>query len=157
VPQPGDRSPPRYRVEAKWRLVDRHCHIFAGLVDERDAGNRGARMILSSLLLLAAAAAPPAAPAASAPRVADIDFDLAKVAVEAGRCGRQASGEILVCGRRSGGDYPMEEWERIFAARPLLAETEIAPGVTGRAFVQSVQFPNGEVSKRIMVGIKLPF
>jgi len=111
-------------------------------------------MILSSLLLLAAAAAPPATPA---PGVADIDFDLAKVAVEVGRCGRQASGEILVCGRRSGGDYPMEEWERIFAARPLLAETEIAPGVTGPAFVESVQFPNGEVSKRVMIGIKRPF
>ena len=111
-------------------------------------------MILSSLLLLAAAAAPPAAPA---PRVADIDFDLADMAADVGRCGQQASGEIVVCGRRSGGDYPMEEWERVFAARPLLAETEIAPGVTGRAFVQSVQFPNGEVSKRIMVGIKLPF
>ena len=115
-------------------------------------------MILSSLLLLAAAAAPPATPAAPAPRVADIDFDLAKLAVEEGRCGRQASGEIVVCGRRpSGSDYPMEEWEQVFASRPLLAETEIAPGVTGRAFVQSVQFPNGEVSKRIMVGIKLPF
>ena len=91
-----------------------------------------------------------------------VDYDLAKAPSEwsmnaTGRCGSQDGAEIVVCGRRGGGGYPMEKWERIFAQKPLVAEADIGRGATARAYVQRVEMPNGEVSNRMMVGIKLPF
>ena len=109
-------------------------------------------MALSFLLTLQAAAAPVSAPAAAPP------FDLAKVgsaAGEADRC-RRPSGEIVVCGRPTP-DYPLEQWEKVFATSPVVAETPILGGkATARAYVESVGV-GGFVSKRAMIGIKLPF
>jgi hypothetical protein len=94
------------------------------------------------------------------------DFDLAGVrpaddldllsAREA--CRRQSPDEILVCGRRRSADgYPMEEMERVFATRPIVAEMSIGGGAAGRAFVESAALDRGAVSTRVMVGIRLPF
>lgn len=113
-------------------------------------------MALAWLLALQAAA--PSAPAVPA------DFDLATfrpTEPEAGRspaCGSGGGSEIVVCGRRrGGGDYPYEEMERRYQEKPLVAETTIGGGATARAYVESVAMPQGEISKRVMVGIKLPF
>ena len=116
-------------------------------------------MALVFLLALQAAAPPPALGA--------IDFDLARVRPAefgldgAGRtrgCDRADSSTIVVCGRRpSGVGYPLQEWARIFEPRPIVAETRLTGNLSGRAYVESVAFPNGEISNRVMVGVKLPF
>ena len=115
-------------------------------------------MQLALLMAFQAAAAP--APSAAAP----IDFDLAKARptdMGLGRsrpCAEKDPDEIVVCGRRPGGDaYPLDEMSRRFESRPMVAETGIGGGATARAYADSVQMPNSEISKRIMVGIKLPF
>ena len=110
-------------------------------------------------LWLALQAASPAPPAGAAP----VDFDLADVPEAAPGLRRTCRGadsdEIVVCGqrRRGGGDYPLEAMARIFETKPIVAETGIGGGAVARAFVESVTMPNGEVSNRVMVGIKLPF
>jgi hypothetical protein len=113
-------------------------------------------MAFALLLALQGAAAP------APPAVAPLDFDLAELARrqanEPGGCGPGPAGEILVCGRRPGnGDYPLEQWERVFREKPLVAEIGIGGGNTARAYTEQVDFGNGHVSKRIMVGVKLPF
>lgn len=116
-------------------------------------------MSLALMLALQAAVAPPA------PLVAPIDFDLARYRSDApglglpGRdCAADAPAAIVVCGRRrSGGAYPMEEMERLYAQEPLVAEIGLIGNARARAYVQSVEFPNGQVSNRVMIGIKLPF
>ncbi|HEX8584281.1 MAG TPA: hypothetical protein VF680_07720 [Allosphingosinicella sp.] len=117
-------------------------------------------MALAFLIALQAAAAVPPAAAAEA---AAVDFDLAELTrrqqaeAEAG-CGTRAAGEIVVCGRRPGaGDYDMEKWERIFREGPLVAETDLGGGATGRAYTEQVDLGGGMVSKRFMVGVKVPF
>lgn len=65
--------------------------------------------------------------------------------------------EIVVCGRRPGGEpFPTAGMERRYAPRKIRAEMSLG-GSTVRAFTEAVEFPRGEVRKRIMVGIKLPF
>lgn len=121
-------------------------------------------MSLALLLALQAApAAPQAAPLAAAPvnqmeipRLR-VEFDLARY-VPADPCGPGVAGsDIVVCGRRPGAIFDLEKWERIFATKPLVAETSIGGGGVVRAYVDSVTLPNSEISKRGMVGIKLPF
>ncbi len=51
----------------------------------------------------------------------------------------------------------MEEMERRYATRPLRAETGIGGSTVARAFVEQVDLGQGQVSKRAMIGIKLPF
>ena len=110
-----------------------------------------------ALMLALQAAAPAALP------LAPIDFDLARHRpAEQGPTGRGCRADepapILVCGRRpSGGGYPMAEWARLFAPRPVVAQAELGGGVTTSAYVQQVGFDRGAVSNRIMVGIRLPF
>jgi hypothetical protein len=116
-------------------------------------------MSLTLLLALQTAAPPPP------PLVAPIDFDLARYRIEGsslalpGRdCAGGAGAAIVVCGRRrSGGAYPMEEMERRYAQGPLVAEIGLTGAMRGRAYVESVEFPGGQVSNRVMVGIRLPF
>jgi hypothetical protein len=116
-------------------------------------------MGLAILLALQASAYP----ALSAPPA--IDFDLARLAradladpLRTRGCGRQEADTILVCGRRSsGGAYPMAEMERLFATRPLLAETRLARNLTGDVHVESVALPQGATSNRIMVRLTFPF
>ena len=104
--------------------------------------------------------------AAAAPALLPIDFDLAVYrpsrdgAAAAGACAGTAGGqgEIVVCGRRrSGGDYPMAQWERIFATRPLTAETGLRGDVRAGVHVDSVVLDRGAVSNRVMVQLKWPF
>lgn len=102
------------------------------------------------------------AAAAASPGPASIDFDLARYrSSEAGpgRCERGADPDaILVCGiRRRDGDYPLDEMARLFAPRPILAETGLGGRATGRLFLDSATLPNGMVSNRVMVGIRVPF
>ena len=96
-----------------------------------------------------------------------IDFDLARLAradsdladpLGSRRCARQETGTILVCGRRpSGSAYPMEEMERRYATRPLVAEKRLAGNLTGDVHVESVTLPDGAVSNRVMARLRLPF
>jgi hypothetical protein len=117
-------------------------------------------MVAIAMLMALQAAVP--APVAAQPPLAAIDFDLAEYARRQqaeGRCGGASTGgEIIVCGRRPGtGDYDLEKWEKIFREDPLVAETNLGNGVTGRAYTEQVDFGNGFVSKRAMVGIKIGF
>lgn len=111
-------------------------------------------------LLFALQAAAPAAP----PPAMVSDFDLATFRPgEEGpggerRCVGQDPSEIIVCGRRRrGGGYPYKEMERKFAMGPVVAETDLGEGVTGRAYVEGVEIGPGLRSNRVMVGIKMPF
>jgi hypothetical protein len=116
-------------------------------------------MPLAFLLALQAAAA--AAPAA-APVIVDSDFDLARYQPPAlglpGRdCGRADPSAITVCGRRAAGAYPLAEMARIFEPRHIVAETGIAGNLSGNVRVESVPMDRGQVSNRVLVGIRLPF
>lgn len=116
-------------------------------------------MTLALWLTLQATAEPPVPPLA-VPR----DFDLAKLREEeeAPRLQRACRGEdpdeIVVCGKRpGGGDYPYEEKARLYATKPVVAEMDIGDGAKANAHVESVAMPGGAISKRIMIGVKLPF
>ncbi|HEX8064544.1 MAG TPA: hypothetical protein VF535_15185 [Allosphingosinicella sp.] len=111
-------------------------------------------MSLALLLALQAAPPAPAAPAAPLP----IEFDLAKVKpADPCETGGGGGSDIVVCGRRPRGDYEYEKWERLFRTDPLVAEIGIGPGAVARAYVESVQMPGGQISKRVMVGVKVKF
>jgi hypothetical protein len=111
---------------------------------------------MAAALWAAMQAAAMPAPAAPMP----IEFDLAKVerpAEERG-CAPGSDSEIVVCGRRRlSNDYPFEEMARRYGEKPLRAEMALGGGATGRAYVEQVELAPGQVSKRVMVGIKLPF
>jgi len=106
-------------------------------------------------LFLAFQAAAAAAPAAAIP----VAFDLATYRPSAdGGCGSRDPSEIVVCGRRTlRNAYPLEEMERVFTPRPVLAERHLGGASTARAFVESVEMPGGQVSNRMMIGIKTRF
>lgn len=113
------------------------------------------------VLLLGLQAATPAPPAA--PRVDAIQFDLAKAGQARDRgvrglfeCDRSGDA-IVVCGRRAGPAYPLEEMARIFEPKHIRAETGLGNGATGDVHTEQVAMPNGRISKRVMVGIKMPF
>ncbi len=99
-----------------------------------------------------------AAAAAVAPEA--VDFDLAKYRPsEARDCGAASAGEILVCGRRRNQEIdPTGELARRYAPHgPIKAEVGLGGSLVGRSYVESAAMPQGQVSKRIMVGVKLPF
>ena len=117
-------------------------------------------LILLMSLQAAASSAPPP------PRRIGIgDFDLARTRPAASRadlhslfaCDNSSNAEIVVCARRAGPAYPIEEMARMFEAKPLKAETGLGHGVTGNVHVEDFEFPNGQHSHRVMVGVKLPF
>lgn len=108
-------------------------------------------MSLALLIALQSAAQAPAGPPLP------IDFDLARVK-PADPCGAGAAGsDIVVCGRRPRGDFDFEKWERVFKTEPLMAEISIGDGAVARAYVESVEMPGGQISKRVMVGVKMKF
>ena len=116
---------------------------------------------MSPLLLIALqTAAPAAAPAPLDTRTVDFDLRHYKPSDPAA-CGAGAAadpGGILVCGRRPNRDaYPLDRMAKIFEQGPGDAETGLFGTVRGRAYVEEVAMPNGQVSKRVMIGIKLPF
>jgi hypothetical protein len=102
---------------------------------------------------------------AAAPALLPVDFDLAvyrpsRDGAAAAACAGTAGGpdEIVVCGRRrSGGDYPMARWERIFATRPLAAEIGVTGDVRASVLIDSVELDRGAVSNRVMVRLTWPF
>ena len=109
-------------------------------------------MPLALLLSLQAAAAP-------APPSAPVDFDLAKYRPSPPEgCGAAIGAEIVVCGRRPRQSLnPDPELARRYQTAPVKAEIGIGGGAVARSFVESVEMPRGAVSKRLMIGIKLPF
>jgi hypothetical protein len=113
-------------------------------------------MSLALLIFVQAAAGPPAGPL-------PIDFDLARYrpAQEGARgCagGRGGPEEVVVCGRRrQSGDYPMAQWERVFATRPLTAEIGLGGNTRAGLVVDSVVLDRGAVSNRVMVRLTWPF
>jgi hypothetical protein len=114
-------------------------------------------MAAAFLIALQAAAAASPAPAAPTP-VAPIplDFDLARAA-QAADCGIQSSALIVVCGRLSPRNaYPLEEMARRYERGPLRAEFGVG-GATGRVYTEQVDFGMGNVSRRVMFGIRSRF
>ena len=108
-------------------------------------------MALGILLAIQAAAPAPA------PSLVPVEFDLGKVK-PSDPCAGGATSEIVVCGRRVGqGDYDLEAWEKVFRDKPLIAEIGVGGGATARAYVESAPMPQGQVSKRVMIGIKMGF
>ena len=108
---------------------------------------------MSLSLILALQAAPP---------LAAIDFDLARLRrAEPWETGRRcAAGDreaITVCGRRSGGAYPLDEMARIFEPRPLRAEMGVADNMTGDVHVEAGPIDRGAASNRAMVRLRVGF
>ena len=103
----------------------------------------------------AAGAAPTEPPIEPVP----IDFDLAEVQPsEAARCASGDGSEIVVCGRRRlRNEYPLAEMERLFRVQPLRTETSLGDGATGGVYVDRVDMPQGNVSNRATVRVKLKF
>ena len=115
-------------------------------------------------LLLQAAAAPPGTLPA-------IDFDLARYHAAGFDLGfgergcRRSGDEILVCGRRDAGAYPLERMERLYGPRRLMAELGIAGALRGDVHVERVNLdPSAtdsalphDISNRVMIGLRLPF
>lgn len=97
---------------------------------------------------------------AAAP-AATIDFDLAtyRPSQAQGGCASQDADEIVVCAprRRREGAYPFEEMARKFGEEPIRAEMGLGGVAKARAYVESVEMPGGQISKRVMIGVKLPF
>lgn len=66
--------------------------------------------------------------------------------------------EIVVCGSRRDNDrYRIPQLSSEFESKAMKAESELMNGVTGGIQVDSVTFPNGTISKRIMVTVKTKF
>ena len=127
--------------------------------------------VQAAAVAIPAAPAPPPAPATSGPRWAmpamtgadgtptALAFDLASYRGEGGSCSGIGAAEILVCGprRRGGGDYPLAQWARIFAARPIRAEMDLGGGAQGRIYSEAVPMDRGAVSNRVLIGVRMPF
>jgi hypothetical protein len=89
--------------------------------------------------------------------VRTIDFDLARYRPRSD-CAPAEAEAITVCGRRPlSTAYPLERMAKIFESGPLDTETGLGGNMRGGVYLKQVEFPNGEVSRRILVGIKLPF
>lgn len=114
-------------------------------------------MSLTLILALQAATAPPPPPALPA-----IDFDLARLprlhfSLGGGRCDRADPSAIVVCARRGGGAYPLDEMARRFEPGRIVAETRLFGNVMGDAHVEAVPMDRGAVSNRAMLRMRLPF
>ena len=107
-------------------------------------------------LLLQAAAAPPGTLPA-------VDFDLARYHAAGFDLGfgergcRRSGDEILVCGRRGAGDYPLERMDRLYGPRRLLANIGIAGTLRADIHNEAVPMDRGAVSNRVLIGLHLPF
>ena len=112
-------------------------------------------MTLALLIALQAAAPPPVDV-----RRMDLDFDLARYRPRPNSGCEPEPGGILVCGRRPAADIPPDEMARLaklYEQGPIDAETGLVGKVRGRVYTEQVGMPNGQQSKRAMVGIRLPF
>lgn len=107
---------------------------------------------MALLLLLALQAAPPALPA--------IDFDLARLRPPDARPSQSEGdgAQIVVIGRRPPPNaYRLPELTGRWQERPVRAETSLGGGAMARAYVERVEFPGGQISQRVMIGITQPF
>ena len=112
-------------------------------------------MAAALLIALQAAAAGPAPAAAPIP----IDFDLARAArgFRSEDCGLESGSTIVVCGRLSPRNaYPLAEMARRYERGPLRAEFGVG-GATGRIYTEQVDFGMGNISNRVMFGIRTRF
>lgn len=117
---------------------------------------------MSLTLLLVLQAASPAQPD---PALGD--FDLRDVGAPKGLespprpdagCGADSGDEIVVCGSRTHNEsYRLRPIPPDFGGKPLIAETGVFGNVSAAIQVDSVQFGNGMISKRIMVTFTSPF
>jgi len=103
-------------------------------------------------------------PAAAPPALAAIDFDLARLQpagaelwLPGRRCTAGDPEAITVCGRRTGGAYPLEEMARVFAPRPLRAEMNVADNMTADVHVEAGPMDRGAASNRAMVRLRIGF
>ena len=79
-----------------------------------------------------------------------------------GGCIGAAPGDVFVCGpRRAGrGDYPLAMWDRIYAPRPIRAQTNLGPHADARVYTEQRDFSSqdrGAVSNRVMIGLRTRF
>ena len=73
-------------------------------------------------------------------------------------CERSVSNEITICGSRRGDSpYRMPKIAKDYKAKSIRAETQLAPGASANAHVEAEGMPDGRVSNRLMVTIKLKF
>ena len=117
---------------------------------------------MSLAMALVLQAAVPDAPAP--PNLAAIQFDLARFrpfdldsAMPGRACDRSDPSTIVVCGRRTGGAYPLDRMALEFEPERIVAETRLIGNLNGYIGVEAVQFPGGQVSNRVMIGIRTPF
>ncbi|WP_114952326.1 hypothetical protein [Sphingosinicella terrae] len=109
---------------------------------------------LFALALQAASAPPPIMP---------LPFDLRTIPSDQGRggpetCGETEGDEILVCGRRRDDErYRVRMPANPYAEAPVRAGMGLGGGATAVVQVQSVEFPAGQISKRALVTIRVPF
>ncbi|MEA3049952.1 MAG: hypothetical protein QOG84_1788 [Sphingomonadales bacterium] len=111
-----------------------------------------------ALLIALQAVAPPAA-GRKPVDIRTIDFDLSRYRPGPLGCA-PAPGDILVCGRRPAGTVSAAEMARLatlYEQGPIDAETGLFGQVRGRIYTEQAAMPNGQTSKRAMVGIRLPF
>jgi hypothetical protein len=97
---------------------------------------------------------------ATAPALRAIDFDLARLRAPDARPsqGEGEGAQVVVIGRRPPPNaYRLPDLTGRWQERPVRAETSLGGGAVARAYVESVEFPGGQISQRVMVGIGLPF
>jgi hypothetical protein len=77
------------------------------------------------------------------------------------RCAEVDADEILVCGSRGGSkEYRIQPLPPGYSSESgglPKAEMGLGGGATGRVYVESVGMPDGQISKRIMIGIGTKF
>lgn len=107
------------------------------------------------------------APATAAEPVTAQDFDLremvqpdvdTRLSSRPDDCGTRDETEIVVCAQRTPKDgQRLLSLPSGFDEKPLVAETGLLGDVTGKVSVESVEFPGGVKSNRVMFTIKTPF
>jgi hypothetical protein len=98
--------------------------------------------------------------ATAAPALEAVDFDLARYHPGAAKACDGASGrEIVVCGRRINREIDADgRLARLYGPRaPIKAEVGLGGNLVGPAYVEEKPMGQGSVSKRALVGVKLPF
>lgn len=85
-------------------------------------------------------------------------FDLRRVTPAAGQPCRGRSNEIVVCGRTdpSRDRVPALD-DTKFAAKPIRAEIGLIGAAKGVVRTEQQEIAPGQVSQRVLVGVKLPF
>jgi hypothetical protein len=97
--------------------------------------------------------------AAPAPNIPAVDFDLARIrgSSRGATASRGEGPEIIVTGRRLPNAYRLPELTDHWRDRPIRAETSLGGGAVARSYLESKEFPAGQISQRIMFGIRMPF